>query len=123
MTVIFENARFNGPAYEPLFDDSRLRGQIRDIFLLMKDSTWRTLGEIEDATGHGQSSISAQLRHLRKARHGSHVVNRRARGDRANGLYEYQLIVNDHRSNYICGFDPISSDAKPSRMDLFGKPI
>ncbi len=85
--------RFSGAGYVPSRDDVRLRGQVRRIFNLMSDGWWRTLGEIEDITRDQPGSISAQLRHLRKERFGGHTVNKRHRGDAANGLYEYQLVV------------------------------
>jgi hypothetical protein len=40
---------------------------------------WLTLGEIAEATEFAEASISAQLRHLRKPRHGSHRVEKRRR--------------------------------------------
>jgi len=43
---------------------------------------WLTLGEIAEATEFAEASISAQLRHLRKARHGGHRVEKRCRGRR-----------------------------------------
>jgi len=43
---------------------------------------WLTLGEIADATQFAEASISAQLRHLRKPRHGGHRVEKRCRGRR-----------------------------------------
>lgn len=100
-------ARFNGPAYDPGLDNVRLTGQIERIFKLMRDGAWRTLAEIESETGDGQASISAQLRHLRKARFGGHSVERQPRGDRTTGLYEYRLIVketahDDVRDRAIC---------------------
>ena len=88
--------RFNGPEYKPAFDQNRLTGQCLRIFDLMKDGNWRTLSEIEQGTGDPQSSISAQLRHLRKERFGAHEVNRQPRGNRENGLFEYQLKVKTH---------------------------
>lgn len=86
---------FNGPEYDPEQDEERLRNQYRRIFNLMKDRQWRTYKEIKRTTGDPESSISAQLRHMRKKRFGSHTVNRRARGDRSDGLFEYQLIPNE----------------------------
>lgn len=83
--------RFNGPAYDPAFDKDRLMKQIGKIFHLMIDGQWRTLQEIESLTGYGQASISAQLRHLRKPRFGFYKVDRRRRGDRKQGLYEYRV--------------------------------
>ena len=70
------NQPFNGPDFVPKFDQARLTGQIERIYKLMIDGKWRTLSEIESATGDPQSSISAQLRHLRKQRFGSHTVNK-----------------------------------------------
>lgn len=86
--------RFNGSEYSPSKDDKRLTGQILRVFDCMKDSKWRTLSEIEIETNDPQASISAQLRHLRKERFGSHLVRKQPRGARENGLFEYQLIVN-----------------------------
>lgn len=85
--------RFDGPSYSQEHDDVRLVGQILRVFTLMKDGSWRTLDEISRATGDPHASVSAQLRHLRKKRFGGHSVDKRARGDRANGLYEYRLIA------------------------------
>lgn len=90
--IDFSTARFNGSDYVPELDDKRLRGQAKAIYDLMKDGVWRTLQTIERATNQPQASISAQLRHLRKERFGSHIVNKRRRGD--SGLFEYQLIIN-----------------------------
>lgn len=84
---------FAGDAYDPKHDDARLTGQIERVFELMKDGRWRTLGEIEEATGDPQASISAQLRHLRKERFGGHEVEKQPRGDRSHGLFEYRLRV------------------------------
>lgn len=84
--------RFDGAVYVPVLDDERLTGQILRVYNAMKDGRWRTLGEIEEITHDPQPSISAQLRHLRKERFGSHTINKRLRGD-SQGLYEYQLIV------------------------------
>lgn len=84
--------RFDGSDYEPERDDVRLTGQIQRIFDLMKDGKQRTLQQIAEATGDPPASISAQLRHLRKPRFGSHAVKKDYRGE---GLYLYRLIVND----------------------------
>jgi predicted transcriptional regulator len=83
--------KFDGAEYQPAHDDVRLTGQILRVFECMKDGKWRTLAEIEVATGDPQASVSAQLRHLRKPRWNSHVVERRPRGDREHGLWEYRM--------------------------------
>ena len=85
------DAHFNGPAYSAEHDQARLSGQIKRVHDAMIDGKWRTLGEIEAITRDPPASISAQLRHLRKKRFGSFVVNKRARGERSAGLWEYQL--------------------------------
>lgn len=90
MKETLPDARFNGADYQPPRDHARLRGQILDIFLLMKDGRWRTLNEISGATGHPAASVSAQLRHLRKDRFGGHTINREYID---NGLYRYQLLL------------------------------
>ncbi len=84
-------AHFNGPEYVPERDHVRLAGQMRRIFDLMKDGEWRTLENIRATTGDPPASISAQLRHLRKVRFGSHEIERRGLG---HGLFQYRLIVN-----------------------------
>jgi hypothetical protein len=84
--------RFDGADYQPQRDNPRLSTQYLDIFQLMSDGAWRTLPQIESATGHPAASISAQLRHMRKKRFGSHTVERRYIDA---GLYEYRLIIND----------------------------
>lgn len=83
---------FDGPDYDPPLDHGRLTKQHDRIRDLMSDGEWRTLGEIAEATGDPESSVSAQLRHLRKPRFGSFVVNKRRRGNREHGLFEYQLL-------------------------------
>ena len=86
--------KFNGSDYVPYLDDQRLTGQLKRIFDLMKDNQWRTLSEIAAITKDHEASISAQLRHLRKPKHGNHTVDKRPRGHREQGLFEYKLTVN-----------------------------
>ena len=83
--------RFNGSDYNHDEDNQRLSSQYWDLFNCMRDGKRRTLGAIEMITGHPPASISAQLRHMRKGRFGSHTVNKHYLG---NGLYEYELVVN-----------------------------
>lgn len=84
---------FNGPEYVPKHDHARLTRQIDRVRECMVDGSWRTLSEISDKTGDPHASVSAQLRHLRKKRFGSWTVERRARGDRVRGLFEYRLLA------------------------------
>lgn len=89
----FSHLRFNGATYEPEKDNVRLGKQLSRVYQAMKDGQWRTLEEIKAITGDGEASISAQLRHMRKPRFGGNEVNKRPRGDRSSGLYEYQLKI------------------------------
>lgn len=82
---------FDGPEYLAGRDFERLSGQLLRIFNVMQDGHYRTLNAIAAATKDPAASISAQLRHLRKAKFGSHTVNREHLG---SGVYQYQLIVN-----------------------------
>jgi len=86
---------------------------IRDLmFAAAQRGAWMTLGEIAGLTEIGEASVSAQLRHLRKWRHGRHRVEKRrrrrspagdgfARGARAAGkrrtvrvakMWEYRVL-------------------------------
>ena len=65
------------------YDARRLRSQreiIRDVMLSAAScETWLTLGELRALTRYGEASISAQLRHLRKAENGGYEVTKRHR--------------------------------------------
>ena len=89
--ALLTGADFDGCAYQTEFDFSRLTGQIRRVYDCMRDGRWRTLEEIAAVTKDPQASLSAQLRNLRKARFGGFTVEKRARGDRSRGLFEYRL--------------------------------
>lgn len=56
---------------------------------LQADREWRTLEQLRAITGIRETSLSAQLRNLRKAEHGAHVIEKR----RLNDAYtiEYRL--------------------------------
>ncbi len=86
---------FSGPAYVPELDKGRLNAQMARIFALMQDGVWRTLAEIEAATGDPPASVSAQLRHLRKEKHGAHTVDKRRRGEASRGLWEYRVVAKE----------------------------
>jgi hypothetical protein len=85
--------KFDGGTYRPEADLPRLRGQVLRVFDLMKDGRWRTLEEIAAPAAASEASVSARLRDLRKPRFGGHEVQRRPRGAREAGLFEYRLLV------------------------------
>lgn len=89
LNIDFDTARFNGPDYNPARDNARLCGQMLRVCELMKDGEWRTLREIAKATGDPESSVSAQLRHLRKERFGSHTIEKHHLGD---GVFVYRML-------------------------------
>ena len=80
---------FDGPEYDAGRDEVRLNGQIREIWELMKDGRWRTVGTIVMVTGFPANSVQAQLRNLRKPRYGAYLVERRRVTQ--SGLYEYRV--------------------------------
>lgn len=92
---------FAGAVYEPLADEIRLTRQALRIFSLMSDGEWRTLVEIAVETHDPPASVSAQLRHFRKRRFGSHLVDKRKRGFRIGGLWEYRLVVNTEARMFL----------------------
>lgn len=88
--INFTTARFAGADYDHERDHARLGAQLQRIFDVMKDGEWRTLDDIEAATGDPQASISAQLRFLRRPRFGAHTVEKEYV---ENGLYRYRVIL------------------------------
>src|SRR6266403_5987666 len=56
------------------------REVLRDVMLAAgKYGAWMTLHELARLTRYGETSISAQLRHLRKAQCGGYVLKKRVR--------------------------------------------
>lgn len=68
---------FEGSDYDAKKDKARLTGQILRVWNCMKDGHPRTLQQIKAVTGDPESSISAQLRHLRKDKWGGHEVEKK----------------------------------------------
>lgn len=80
-----------GPAYDKRHDGARIHHQHEEIRdWMLGHSGWRTLAEISGALGYPESSVSAQLRHLRKPQFGSYQVPKRRRNRR--GLWEYRVL-------------------------------
>ena len=81
-----------GPAYDPVLDGPRLSNQLERVRKCLEAGGWMTLGELRERTGDPEASISAQIRHLRKPRFGSHTIVKQRRGCETAGLWEYRLI-------------------------------
>src|SRR5580765_7378094 len=79
---------FEGATYDQGKDFHRLKGQLKLIWTLMRDTQWRTLYSISQETGIGEASVSAQLRNLRKIKWGGFKVNRR----RVGNVFFYQVL-------------------------------
>jgi hypothetical protein len=59
------------------------REVLRDVMLAAgKYGAWMTLGELARLTRYGETSISAQLRHLRKANCGGYTLKSACAGRR-----------------------------------------
>ena len=83
-----DGAKFDGADYNPALDDNRINKQLGRVWQALSSGQWMTLDELETATNDPQASISAQLRHLRKERFGSHDIQRQRR---TTGTWEYRL--------------------------------
>lgn len=88
---------FDGATYEPEHDRARLTTLLERVrSYMLATGSWKTLDEIADVVGSRSSaSVSARLRDLRKWKFGAFEVDRRRRGDPADGLYEYRVRVPD----------------------------
>ena len=85
--------RFDGPDYSKDLDKKRLSKQHVEIKeFMLKEKNWFTLKEISSNLNFPEASVSAQLRHLRKPRFGSYVVERRRTGNKSRGLFEYRVL-------------------------------
>ena len=101
-----------GPEYDEDLDRERLHKQHERIRDFMIDGKWRTLREISTALSYPESSVSAQLRHLRKSEFGGHLVEKRRRG--LTGLWEYR--VEDQRKQFDEAGQGLFFDAPPVAM-------
>lgn len=82
--------------FGPLFDPSQDGPRLQRAMALVRDyclgSHWRTLKQIEAATGVPQASASAHLRHLTRPEWGGYIKERRtADPEHGRGLFEYRL--------------------------------
>src|ERR1700719_4509700 len=73
------------------------RDVLRDVMLTAgKYGAWMTLRELARLTRYGETSISAQLRHLRKAKCGGYVLEKRVRKPEVVSSEE-RLVVWEYR--------------------------
>jgi hypothetical protein len=78
---------FEGATYDEVLDKDRLSTQLAAVLNLMLDEEWHKMQSIASAINAPEPSVSAQIRNLRKDKHGGYIINRR----RINNTYEYRL--------------------------------
>lgn len=90
----------DGTTYDPEQDKARLGKQALWVWNMLtlkgpdEDRFWWTTSQMREAGVPGsETGISARIRDFRKARFGSHTVERRRRKD-GRGTWEYRLRVN-----------------------------
>lgn len=83
-----------GPSYDEKIDGERIGKQIETIRDYMLKSSWKTLNEIAKKTGYPETSISANLRHLRKREHGAYDVQKERKKE-LKGTYVYRVRVSE----------------------------
>lgn len=82
-----------GATFAADLDAERLGGQAKRVWTLMRDGEFRTLREIEDATGDPSPSVSARLRDFRRM-DGVTVEHRR---EGRGGTWRYRVVIEDYR--------------------------
>ena len=84
---------FDGQTYDRSEDQTRLNGQLREVYLLMSDGEWWTIRQLIERIGKGtETGISARIRDLRKQRFGGMSVESQRVG---SGLWQYRLAKHD----------------------------
>ena len=87
-----EQPDFDGHTYVHEFDYNRLSGQLRRVFLFMKDCQWHTLAAVAEAARGSEAGASARIRDLRKDKFGGHrVESKRISG----GLWVYRIAFHN----------------------------
>ena len=84
---------FDGETIDRKRDTSRLKSQLSDLKRFVADGNWHTLDEIANRLGYPEASISARLRDLRKAKFGSHIIEREYV---ERGLFRYRLVTKEY---------------------------
>lgn len=82
--------RRDGATYSHARDGERLHLQHNRVLAAMRDGQEHTLAALSQITGDPEASVSARLRDLRKARFGSHNIERRYV---ERGLFVYRLVA------------------------------
>jgi len=106
-SAIHSGASFSGESYDPKIDRTRLTLQLERIRTYALAAGWLTLCEMKTALEliHApaifpESSVSAQLRNLRRKPHCYRLIKRRRVGVRGPGagIWEYRLLPPEAQS-------------------------
>jgi len=92
-TIEHPGTHFAGDGYEAKYDKKRLTGQGLRIFNFMISGEWKTLAEVSAATNAPEGSASSMLRKFREKKMGSYILEKRRKGDKYRGLWEYRLLM------------------------------
>lgn len=93
-----DDPHFDGAAVEKKLDQERLTKGIFRVFDFMHAGHWLTIQEIARGAEVPENSASAHMRSLRKARWGSHTVERMRVTE--SGLFKYRLVPNKDSLTY-----------------------
>jgi len=87
------SVRIDGAFYVPSLDEQRLTTQMDRVRRLMLDGRWHYVAAMAEVLGEPETSISAQIRNLRKKENGGYIIETRRDGD--TGLFLYRLVRGD----------------------------
>jgi DNA-binding Lrp family transcriptional regulator len=79
---------FDGEDMDQERDGERLNRQMNIIRERMENAGWLSVQQLSNELGFPATSVSAQIRNLRKDKFGGRYVERRYQG---NGLYQFKL--------------------------------
>ena len=91
-----EMVSFDGADIDQERDEPRLNRQMNIIRTRMENAGWLSVQQISRELGYPETSVSAQIRNLRKDKFGGRYVERRYQG---NGLYEFKLHPSGESAN------------------------
>jgi biotin operon repressor len=84
------SARIDGAFYSPSLDEQRLTTQMERVRRELADGRWHTAQYVADRTHAPLTSVSTQIRNLRKKENGGYVIETRRDGD--TGLFLYRMV-------------------------------
>lgn len=87
------SAHIDGAFYTPSLDEQRLTTQMERVRRELLDGRWHTAQHVADRIHAPLTSVSAQIRNLRKPENGGYDIITRRDGD--TGLFLYRLVRGD----------------------------